>query len=300
MTDSIDDLTAEPSSVANDPIAESLGLTVRYGTVDPEAWDRLENTEATDDGPVWMINLMRYRARADYADGRDSELTGREADDLYAPLDTLTQIGAEVVLFGEVEDQLLGDEPKWDRVAVVKYPSRRAFVDMQRRADFAEHHVHKDAGMESTFIIAAQPFAPLTWDGDMPDPDDLPFPSTPDDGPVVVVHVVQFDRSAGTSIADSIDHMNAYQQHAATVAVPLGVSIDGWFDVESTVVGDGRGWDQVRFNRFPSKAAFMSLVFDPGRLQAQHDHREVAMSDTYTLIVRPLIDTMEASWAGLV
>ena len=60
------------------------------------------------------------------------------------------------------------------------------------------------------------------------------------------------------------------------------------------------GFHQVRFNRFPSRAAFMAVVFDPSRLEVQHEHREVAMSDTYTLIVRPQIDTLPASWEGLV
>lgn len=286
-----------------DPIAGDLGLTVRYGTVDPEAYDMLRSFPPDEDGPVWMINLMRYRDRADYADGRSSELSGQEADDLYAPLDTLADLGAEVVLFGEVEDQLLGDGPKWDRVAVVKYPTHRSFVEMQSRPDFQAHHVHKDAGMEATFIIAGQPFAPPTWDGERPDAATVPHPSTDEDGPVVVVHVVQFDRSTADSpeaLAESIAHMDAYQAHAATVAVPHGVSIDGWFRAEGTVVGDGRRWDQVRFNRFPSKAAFMAVVFDPGRLAVQAEHRETAMSDTYTLIVRPLIDTLPRSWDGLV
>ena len=286
-----------------DPIAADLGLTVRYGTVDPAAIEVLGSFPPDEDGPVWMVNLMRYRDRADYADGRETELTGREADDLYAPLDTLADLGAEVVLFGEVEDQLLGDGPRWDRVAVVKYPTHRSFVEMQTRPDFQAHHVHKDAGMAATTIIACQPFAPPTWDGEIPDPSSVPHPSTAEDGPVVVVHVVQFDRTtAGTpeALAESIAHMDAYQAHAATVAVPHGVSIDGWFRAEGTVVGDGRRWDQVRFNRFPSKAAFMAVVLDPGRLAVQHEHRETAMSDTYTLIVRPLIDTLPASWEGLV
>jgi hypothetical protein len=34
-------------------------------------------------------------------------------------------------------------------------------------------------------------------------------------------------------------------------------------------VGDGRTWDQVRFNVFPSRAAFMAAVFDPERLKAR-------------------------------
>ena len=94
--------------------------------------------------------------------------------------------------------------------------------------------------------------------------------------------------------------MTAYTQHAIDVAVPHGVRVEGWFRCDGTVVGDGRRWDQVRFNRFPSRAAFMAVVFDPSRLEVQHEHREVAMSDTYTLIVRPQIDTLPASWDGLV
>jgi hypothetical protein len=67
--------------------------------------------------------------------------------------------------------------------------------------------------------------------------------------------------------------------------------------VEGTIVG-GRQWDQARFNAFPSKAAFMAVVLDPDRLRAQAEHREVALADTYTLILRPSIDRLAASVAG--
>ena len=273
---------------------EATALTVRYGTVDQDYVDSLSSLD--DDGPVWMVNLMRYRDRAQYADGRATELSGREADDLYAPMDSLAAVGAEVVLFGDVESQLLGDDPPWDRVAVVKYPTHRAFVEMQQRPDFIAHHVHKDAGMERTIIIGCQPFAPPPRPADAPEPSQVPHPSTDDDGPVVVVHVIAFDRSVN-DLATSIEHMTAYQEHAARIAVPEGIRIAGWFRAEGVAVGDGRPWDQVRFNAFPSRAAFMAVVFDPERLAAQAEHRETAMSDTYTLIVRPHLDRLEASWA---
>ena len=76
-----------------------------------------------------------------------------------------------------------------------------------------------------------------------------------------------------------------------------GVRIAGWFAVEGTIVGDGRAWHQVRFNAFPSKAAFMAVVFDPDRLEAQKDHREKAIADTYTMIVRASLDDIAASIA---
>lgn len=271
-------------------------LTVRYGQVDEDYARVLGTTPPDDDGPVWMVNLMRYRDRADYTDGRDTELTGQQADDLYAPFDSLAAVGAEIVFFGEVETQLLGDQPAWDRVAVVKYPTRRAFVDMQFRDEFVEHHVHKDAGMAATVIAGTHPFAHPDGPTDAPELDQVPFPSTNEDPRIVVVHVVAFDTEHATR-EESVESMSAYTQHAIDVAVPHGVRVEGWFRVEGTVVGDGRHWDQVRFNSFPSREAFMTVVMDPARLEAQHEFREPAMSDTYTMIVRPLIDRLAESWA---
>jgi hypothetical protein len=91
--------------------------------------------------------------------------------------------------------------------------------------------------------------------------------------------------------------MQAYTRHAIEVAVPHGVRVEGWFRVEDTIIGDGRHWDQVRFNSFPSREAFMTVVMDPDRLAAQREFREPAMSDTYTMIVRPIIDGLAGSWA---
>lgn len=71
--------------------------------------------------------------------------------------------------------------------------------------------------------------------------------------------------------------------------------IAAWLQAEGTILGDGRTWDQVRFNAFPSRQAFMTVALDPERLAAQAAHREVALADTYTLIVRPTINRLHAS-----
>ena len=41
-------------------------LILRYGTIDPEYGRRLATTPPSEDGPVWMVNLMEYRPAADY------------------------------------------------------------------------------------------------------------------------------------------------------------------------------------------------------------------------------------------
>lgn len=130
---------------------------VSYGLIDQEYVASLAALSTQDDGPFFMLNLMRYREWAEYPDDRP-RISGRAADDLYAPLDVLHDLGAEVVLFGDVVAQVRGDEG-WDRVAMVRYPTVRSFLDMQLRPDFIAQHVHKDAGMERTIISLCHPVA---------------------------------------------------------------------------------------------------------------------------------------------
>lgn len=261
----------------------------RYGTANREYGMRLATTSPDDDGPILMVNLMKYRERAAYSDGTDGGATGKEADDRYAPTDVLAAIGAQVMLFADVETQLLGAEPRWDRVGCVLYPTRRSFIEMQSRRDFQERHVHKEAGMESTIVMGCVPMerpadadelARVDWK-------DVPHPPTTDDGPVIVMHVIRFADESGDGSA-----MKGYHDAAFPLANSHGARIADWYRVEGTILGDGRVWHEVRFNQFPSKAAFMAVASDPDRLAAQRDHRERAIADTYALILRPMINRL--------
>ncbi|MGB0114722.1 MAG: hypothetical protein WBP59_16000 [Ilumatobacteraceae bacterium] len=267
----------------------------RYGQVDREYGMRLATTPPAEDGPVWMVNLMKYRDVAEYADGRETSFSGREADDEYSPIESLTAVGATPVFFGDVDQQLLGDSPTWDRIGVVRYPTRRSFIEMQSRPEFQASHEHKDAGMEQTIVIGCQPMAhPTAPDGLVPvDWADVAHPPTDEDGPVMVLHVIRFEDAAAAH--ETPTAMEAYQSTAAVSGLRHGVQIAGWFAAEGTIIGDGRAWHQVRFNSFPSKRAFMAVATDPARLEAQQQHRETAIADTYTMIVRPTLDLIAVS-----
>jgi len=263
--------------------------TLSYGTVDPDFARRLATVATEDDGPIWMVNLMRYRDRAVYADGRLTELTGREADDRYAPFGPFRKVGAELVFLSDVETQFLGEDQEWDRIAVVRYPTRRSFLDMQELTEYLELHEHKDAGMAATFVIAGRPVQLPALPSDAPALAKVPHPSTPADGPVVILHVLSYHEGRVS------EDMDLYTGEAARIALPHGGRIDAWLDVEGTIVGDGRSWDQVRFNVFPSKAAFLAVALDPRRLAAQADHREPAIADAYTVMLRPVINRLADS-----
>ncbi len=149
--------------------------------------------------------------------------------------------------------------------------------------------------MAETIVIGCQPIEVPEVPDDVQTVDwaDVPHPPTDEDGPVMVIHVLKYHDAAVGNITP--DDMAAYQRAAGDVAVPHGVRISGWFAAEGTILGDGRTWDQVRFNLFPSKAAFMAVVMDPARLEAQKASREPAIADTYTMIVRPTIDRIADS-----
>ena len=269
----------------------------KYGQIDHDYGLRLATTQPDEDGPIWMVNLMKYHDVAQYSDTSSQEISGREADNLYTPLEPLAAIGAEIVYVGDVETKLLGDERDWDRIAVVKYPTRRSFIDMQQRKDFKEKHVHKEAGMQETIVMGCLPVDLPSTEILETDWEEVLYPPSEDDGPIAVLHVLKF--GPGTKMDETPQDMEKYQEKAAEVALKNGLRISGWFGVEGTIVGDGRKWDQVRFNTFPSKAAFMEVVNDPNRLEAQKKHREKAIADTYTLIVRTSVDNIAASTEAL-
>jgi hypothetical protein len=126
-----------------------------YGTPNWELITRWLELPADEDGPFWALNLMKYRAVAAYGEGGPAR-SGREADDQYAPLGPLAAVGATVAFHADVVEQPLGT-PHWDRVGIVRYPTRHSFFDMQQRDDFQEKHVHKEAGMEFSIVMACHP-----------------------------------------------------------------------------------------------------------------------------------------------
>lgn len=259
---------------------EIITTDSRYATLNKDYAAEMVSISAEDDGPIWMVNLMKYRETAEYGGSHEATITGKEADNLYAPIEILSEIGAEIVFFGDVEIQLLGDDPQWDRVAVVKYPTRRSFVEMSLRKDFQEKHVHKEAGMQKTIVMGCIPMETPIYE--RKDWAEVENPPSENDGAITVVHVLQLN--------EQIEKMDNYSLIAGDSAIPNGVHIDGWFQVENTVLGDERKWNQVRFNTFPSRKAFQEVLKDPQRIEAQKKYRETAISDTYTMIVTSSIN----------
>ena len=56
-----------------------------------------------------------------------------------------------------VVHHLVGDDWKWDRIAIAQYRDRMAMVEMSSNADFQKDEKHKEAGMDFTIVMASFP-----------------------------------------------------------------------------------------------------------------------------------------------
>lgn len=199
-------------------MADTPRLKHKYGTIDKDYGIFLATRPPAEDGPIYMVNLMKYHEVAQYTDdaGVDKPISGREADDRYNPSSILAKIGATIVFVGDVVSNRAGDE-EWDRIAIVRYATRKSFIDMQSRRDFTDKHVHKAAGMQRTIIVCCRPENPAL--------DNRGRPKTDDDRHVLMV------------VRRTSDRTSAFNE------VPNAVNLAA----EGTIIGDGRTWDTVQF-----------------------------------------------------
>ena len=190
---------------------------------------------------------------ADYGDGGGPAISGREADDIYAPTAVLADLGATVPLFGDVTRQV-ADDVAWERIGIVRYPSRASFFAMQDRDDFQKQYVHKKAGMETTIVMGCVPLVGgrarrcgqrCRWSCGCAGSPTGRRPAPDPDGVVPVAH----------------------------------------FAVDGVILGDGRRWDDVRFDR----------VDDDVRCAALADTEVVA--DQVVVVIDPLIEDLIGSVA---
>ncbi len=123
----------------------------------PTSQERIEAMmQPGPDGPIYMVNLLKFKERAEYEDGRHTDLTGEEAYGVYGRgvVELLPHYGGEVVFAGDVTFLALGQvEDLWDEVAIAKYPNRAALLAMSSSAEWRALAVHRTAGLAGQLNI---------------------------------------------------------------------------------------------------------------------------------------------------
>jgi len=106
--------------------------------------------------PIVMVNLLKFKDKAEYKDGRTTADDGRTAYNRYGAdmLKFVTEHGGRVLFMGEVKSLVIGNvEEMWDVVALVEYPSSEAFVKIAMSPDVAKFGVHREAGLAGQLLI---------------------------------------------------------------------------------------------------------------------------------------------------
>jgi len=129
------------------------------GSIEPTA-EQLQRLLAADGdaSPIVMINLLRYRDRAEYAVASGAEpCSGREAYQRYsaAVVPMLAAVGGTVLWFARVQQTVIAPSAEsWDDAILVQYPSRKAFVTMVASPDYQRIAVHRTAALADSRLIA--------------------------------------------------------------------------------------------------------------------------------------------------
>ena len=105
-------------------------------------------------GPIDMLNLVRLRERAAYADGRAA--SGAEAYAAYGRESgpVFRRLGGRIVWRGSFELTLIGPAAEhWDHCFIARYPSVAAFVEMIRDPVYREAVKHRQAAVEDSRLV---------------------------------------------------------------------------------------------------------------------------------------------------
>lgn len=114
---------------------------------------------ADPDEPVIMLNLLRFKERAD---GIDQGVSGREAYERYAAATApfLAGVGGRLLLGADARQMVVGpDALEWDMALMVEYPSRQKFLEMATNPDYLSVHEHREAALADSRLIACSALA---------------------------------------------------------------------------------------------------------------------------------------------
>ncbi|GIS23055.1 MAG: DUF1330 domain-containing protein [Gammaproteobacteria bacterium] len=115
-----------------------------------------EFLEEGHDEPIFMVNLLKFKDRAEYPDKRESNLSGKEAFAIYSKevVGHLEKVGGKPIFGSEVTRLMLGEvEDLWDQVAIAMYPNRKAMLKMISDPDYIKSAQHQSGRLAGQLNI---------------------------------------------------------------------------------------------------------------------------------------------------
>lgn len=119
---------------------------------------------AQSDGPIRMINLLRFAEVADYGESADDSapsVSGAEAYALYAAVAfaEVLAVGGTQFYSAVVHQTVIGPpEEEWDQAIIIEYPSRAAFLAMVSEPRYQAVVHHRTAALVDSRLIMTTGF----------------------------------------------------------------------------------------------------------------------------------------------
>ena len=128
----------------------------------PEAGQLAAMAAGDLDAPVVMLNLLRYREQAESGsgvDGLSGEAAYRRYGEAFAELNP--RFGGEPIWMGRVGHTVIGPvEEQWDVAILVRYPTRRQFLDMLADEDYRAIAPMRAAALADSRLIEMSQLLP--------------------------------------------------------------------------------------------------------------------------------------------
>ena len=116
----------------------------------------MEAFSITNGAPIVMVNLMQVRATACYEDPALHNCSGYEACARYTQgsSEVRQHAGAELIWSGRAMQMPIGPSEKtWDLIALVRYPSAKAYIEMIATKAYAAARAHRRAALYDSRLI---------------------------------------------------------------------------------------------------------------------------------------------------
>ena len=126
-------------------------------SIDPTDKQLAAIANSDSDEPIVMLNLNKYRDKAEYLDPKlGNDLSGRDAYLRYGVVAqrALGEVGARILWATESDAVVIGEESMgYDEVVAVWYPNRAAFLDLLAIPWHFEALVHRNAAVEKAAVL---------------------------------------------------------------------------------------------------------------------------------------------------
>jgi len=111
------------------------------------------------DKPVFMLNLVRFRERAEYPGEHPDAKAQRTGAQAYAEYGRTSgpifkRVGGKIIWRGEMEAMVIGPHKEhWDAVFIAHYPTAAAFLEMVTDVEYRKAVVHRQAAVLTSRLI---------------------------------------------------------------------------------------------------------------------------------------------------